>query len=218
MSAVPPSHRVFVDFENVSDIDLSLIVDQPVHVSLLIGKNQTKLAIDLVKELLRLGTQAELIEVGASGHNALDLTLAFYLGQAVHRCPDAHFWIVSKDKDFEAMIGHLRHRPAAVTVARCGEFEQLPFLSARPKPRAPSKANTTLYPSAADRRIKVIARLKNPTIKNRPTKRAKLSAHVKTSLGHTATEPEVEAIIAKLIEDGTIVIDAANKVTYPPRA
>lgn len=216
-SPAPPLQRVFVDFENVPNIDLGLVGGKNVHVTLLIGRNQTKISIDLVQDIRSYAAQVELIEVGASGHNALDFTLAFYLGQAVHRCPDAHFWIVSKDKDFEALIGHLRHRPAAVTVARCGEFDQLPFLSARPKPRAPAKVSTTPPPSGVDRRVKVIARLKNPTIKNRPTNRATLSAHIQTSLGNTATDPQVEAIIAKLIEDGTIAVDPTNKVTYPPR-
>jgi hypothetical protein len=217
MPTPPPSHRVFVDFENVSDIDLGLLTDQSVHVSLLIGKNQTKLAIGLVKDLLRLGAQAELIEVGASGHNALDLTLAFYLGQAVQQFPGAHFWIVSKDKDFEPMIGHLNHRRPPVLVARCGEFDQQPFLQPRPKPRATAKAASPATPAAPDRRTKVIARLKNPTLKNRPITLAGLHAYVKTSLGSEATANDIEEVVTGLMKSGTIAVDVANKVTYPQR-
>lgn len=218
MQTPPPSHRVFVDFENVSDIDLGLLTDQSVHVSLLIGKNQTKLAIGLVKDLLRLGAQAELIEVGASGHNALDLTLAFYLGQAVHQFPAAHFWIVSKDKDFEPMIGHLHHRQTPVRVARCGGFDQLPFLQSRPKPRVTAKAAASATSALPDRRTKVIARLKNPTLKNRPITLAGLNAYLKTSLGGEATVTDIEEVVAGLLKGGAIAIDPANKVTYPSPA
>jgi hypothetical protein len=217
MSTSHPTHFVFVDFENVPDVDLALVRDPSVHVSLLIGKNQTKLPLVLVRDLLRLSAQAELIEVGASGHNALDLTLAFYLGQAVHRFPHAHFWIVSKDKDFEPMIDHLHHRPAPVVIARCGEFDLLPFLSARPKSRAPAKAAASPPLSPVDRRVKVIARLKNPSLKNRPTTLLKLRAYVKTSLGTEAVEPDIAEIIDGLVQAGAIAIDSANKVTYPPR-
>jgi len=58
-----------------------------VHVTLLIGKKQTKLDLALVQQMRRVPDQVELVEVGASGHNALDLTLAYYLGRAAERSP-----------------------------------------------------------------------------------------------------------------------------------
>jgi len=76
---------VFVDFENVPEVDLGLVEGKPVHVTILIGKNQKKIDLPLVQQIRRLAAQVELVEVGASGRNALDLTLAYYLGQAVLR-------------------------------------------------------------------------------------------------------------------------------------
>ena len=104
MPANTLTHYVFVDFENVPEVNLGLIEGKPVQVTLLIGKNQKKLDLALVQQIRRLASQVELIEVGASGHNALDLPLAYYLGQAVQRCPDAHFHIVSKDKDLRQIL------------------------------------------------------------------------------------------------------------------
>ena len=117
------AHFVFVDFENVPDVDLGLVEGKPVHVTLLIGKNQKKLDLTLVRQIHRLASQVELVEVGATGRNALDLTLAFYLGQSVHQRSSAQFHIVSKDQDFDPMIGHLVGR--TVKVARCEAFHLL---------------------------------------------------------------------------------------------
>ncbi|MES1168419.1 MAG: hypothetical protein ABUL61_04545, partial [Oleiharenicola lentus] len=66
------TYFVFVDFENVPTADLGLVEGKPVHVTFLIGKKQTWLDLTLVKQIHRLATQVELVEVGASGHNALD--------------------------------------------------------------------------------------------------------------------------------------------------
>ena len=133
MAADSHAHFVLVDFENVSEVDLGLVEDRPVHVTLLIGKNQKKLDLALVRQIHRLAARVELVEVGASGHNALDLTLACYLGQAVQQWPTAQFHIVSKDQDFEPTIGHLVAR--GVEVARCDAFHLLSFL-----PRAKATA------------------------------------------------------------------------------
>ena len=108
------SHFVFVDFENVPDVDLAAIAGQAVRVTLLLSKNQKKLSTSLTLQIHRHAKQIELIEVGATGRNALDLVLANYLGQAIERFPTAEFAIVSKDQDFAAMIAHLN----AISVVR----------------------------------------------------------------------------------------------------
>ncbi len=211
----PSEHHVFVDFENVPNIDLELIGGKDVHVTFLIGKNQTKISLDLVQCIRSYAAQVELIEVGASGHNALDLTLAYYLGQAVQRSPDTCFWIVSKDKDFGPMISHLHHRAVKVRVERCSGFDQLPFLQPTLKPKATQPSTTIAAAAPVDRRTKLVARLRDSSAKNRPTKRAALSAHLKTSLGSKATDAEVAVLISELVEAGTIAIDPADKVSYP---
>ena len=117
---------VFVDFENVPDVDLGLVTGKPAHVMLLLGKHQKKLDVALVQQIRRFADQVELVEVGASGHNALDLTLAYYLGRAAQRDPEAHFCIISKDNDFDPMISHLRSQQ--IEIARYASFAALPFL------------------------------------------------------------------------------------------
>ena len=201
------SYFVFVDYENVPKVDLGLVEGKPVHVTLLIGKNQKKLDLALVLQIQRAPAQVRLVEVGASGRNALDLTLAYYLGQAVQQTPGAEYCIVSRDKDFEPMIRHLCNEN--IRVARYDTFVALPFLT----PPSPSAAAFKMPPP--DRRTKVIARLKNPANRNRPSSRKALLAHIKTDLGKGASDSVAEDILRELSEGNALTIDLKGKVTYP---
>ena len=219
-----PTHFVFVDFENVPDIELGLIAGHPVHVSLLIGKNQTKLHLPLVQQIHKLADQVELIEVGNSGRNALDLTLAYYLGHAVQQMPTLKFHIVSGDKDFDPLIAHIHAK--GFSVARHTTFAALPFLPRPKKAAAPTHAKPASVPTAKkaptpvakppaiDRSAKVIARLSNPSSKDRPAKYKALLAHVKTALGKEATDTKVQETVDALQSSGVLSIDAAGKIQW----
>jgi hypothetical protein len=216
MSTPAIAHFVFVDFENVTEVDLSAIRGRPVQVTLLIGKNQRKIDLDLVEQIQEFAAQVKLVKVGATGRNALDLTLAAYLGRAVERAPTAHFAIVSKDADFDAMIAHLvGHK---FTVARYDSFTALPFLHHR-KFTAPTKAVVAksappIKKPAEDRSTKVVARLKNPASPNRPGSQSALLAHLKTALGKQATEAKVKELFDQLRAERVLTIDGADNVIY----
>lgn len=221
MTQTTVTHFVFVDFENVPEVDLGLVEGKPVQVTLFIGKHQKKLDLALVRQIHRLAAQVELVEVGASGRNALDLTLAYYLGQTVERAPGAHFHLVSKDKDFEAMIGHLQGKH--LKVARCDSFTALPFLPKPAKSRpllAPAKVSAGVKTVEAtkegegdDRLEKLIHRLKNNSAP-RPKKRARLLAHISTAFGGKLPEAEQVQKLGELVERGVLRIDAKERVTY----
>ncbi len=211
------THFVFVDFENVPTVDLGLVEGKAAQVTLLIGKNQKKIDLALVQQIRRLADQVELVEVGASGRNALDLTLAYYLGQAVQRNPAAEFFIVSKDKDFEPMIGHLAGKGIAVT--RCDAFTGLPFLAAArkamiapfpPQPKAIAAAKSN---APVDRLAKLIGNFKG-TPQHRPKKRATLLHHISTLFGNKLSDAEVVAIVDQLEKRRVISLDPKGRVTY----
>ncbi len=217
------AHFVFVDFENVPTVDLGLVAGKPVRVTLLIGKNQGKVDFALVDQIHRLAAQVELVKIGASGHNALDLTLAFYLGQAIQRVPAAQYHIVSKDKDFEPMIAHLTSQGLAVE--RCDSFAGLAFL---PKPRKPGpvkggaslKVTAPVKPvplvqaaSAEERLEKLSSRLRNISAP-RPKNKARLLAHINTAFGGKLDEGVQNHLLAELIQRGILTLDAKAKVTY----
>lgn len=219
-----PTHFVFVDFENIPDIELGLIAGHPVHVSLLIGKNQTKLHLPLVQQIHKLADQVDLIEVGGSGRNALDLTLAYYLGHAIQQMPTLKFHIISGDKDFDPLIAHIHAKGLSVT--RHTTFAALPFLPRQKKAAAPAHTKPaampapkkspapTAKPPAIDRSAKVIARLSNPSSKNRPASSKALLAHLKASLGKEATDAKVQETVSVLQTKGVLSIDAAGKIQW----
>lgn len=215
---------VFVDFENVPQLDLERVEGKSAHVTILIGKNQRKLEVGLVRQIHRRARQVELVEVGASGRNALDLTLAFYLGQGVQRTPAAQFCIVSGDKDFDPMIAHLQG--AGIKVERCGEFARLPFLSAvrrasparsdapRKAPVARSRPVAATGKAPVDRRTKVVGKLKDPANRHRPATEKALRAHLKHALGRKASPEEVEDVFRELCAGSHLVIDPRGRVVY----
>ncbi|MCF7686815.1 MAG: NYN domain-containing protein [Cephaloticoccus sp.] len=213
--------HVFVDFENVSDIDLNLITGRPVHVTLLIGKKQQKLDLTLVKQIHHFASQVDLIEVGASGRNALDMTLSHYLGRAIQQHPKDQFCIVSGDKDYDVLIEHLKRNDHKV--ARFDRFANLPGLPQAPKSPTPASSKKpatapSKHPVKLDRRAKVIERFKSATNKNRPTTKSALISHIKTTLGKESTEEKVADIVRELRETKVLEIDVNHKVLYDPKS
>lgn len=208
MQIPPAPYRVFVDYENVPEIDLGLVAEKPVHVTLLIGKNQKKIDLALVRQIHRLASQVELIEVGVTGRNALDLTLALYLGQALQNHPAARFCIVSKDKDFDGMIAHLKERKTPVT--RHESFAALPFFPPSKKPVVSAKS------APADRRTKEVARLSDTSLMNRPSTHKRLLADLKAHLGPDTTDDLAADVIRELTDKKVLQIDAQSRVRYLP--
>jgi hypothetical protein len=216
-TSAPHSHHVFVDFENVPSVDLGLIETLPVLVTLLIGKTQSKVDTALLEQVHILATKVRIIRLAASGRNALDLTLAYYVGQAVIEHDGVELHIVSKDKDFDPLISHLREKKVSVT--RSESFAALPFLVVT-KPTTSRRSAPALKKSAPppkdtsnDRLEKVIARLRDPLSRNRPSTERALRAHLRTALGKNATEETVEDALGQLRESA-ITIDERGKVLY----
>jgi hypothetical protein len=217
MPTEPITHFVFVDFENVPEVDLALITQQPVRITLMLGKNQKKLAVALVREIQRLGDRLQLIEVGASGHNALDLTLAHYLGRTTQQFPRGQYFIVSKDKDFDPLVAHLKAE--GIRTSRHDAFTSLPFL---PQPKAvipPKKAAASkpVVPTQTavpeDRLEKLIKRLKDNSAP-RPKTKARLLARIGTDFGNKLDESGRNQNLDELIRRGVLVIEAKDKIRY----
>ena len=220
------TYFVFVDFENVQKVDLTLIVGKPVHVTLLIGKNQTKVATSLFLESSQLPGQVAGVAVGGSGRNALDITLAYYLGRAIEQIPEATYAIVSKDKDFDPMIAHVAAN--GVQIIRKDSFAALPFLQppkpaavAKTKPpfkvvpgkAAPTATKTPAAKSAKDKPEDKLARLVKHLRNGPPTDRTKLVHTIADSYRKSPPPGGVESVIALLVKQKVIAIDPHGKVS-----
>ena len=102
------TNYIFVDYENVQDLDLPLIIGKPIKVFLIIGKRRKNLPCDLARQVHQCGEQVEWIESEGASPNALDLVLAYRLGLQAKADPQGYFHVLAKDKDYDALIQHLR--------------------------------------------------------------------------------------------------------------
>ena len=202
-----PLNHVFVDYENVQALDLAVIGGKGVTFTLLVGPQKKKLDVELVEQLFAHAASVELVRLTASGRNALDFTLAYYIGRAVAADPAGFFHIVSKDTGYDPMIAHLRSRN--IRVERHNDFSMLPFAAAQKSPATP-KTKPPIGDQPLTRALEHLRRRPN----SRPKRRKTLVSHLSASLGKQPPEGGIEKLIDELIEAGHIAIDAKNAVTY----
>lgn len=195
----PPMNHVFVDFENVHQVDLSVIGKKAVSFTLLLGAKQTKLDAALVEKLMEHAASVQLIRLTTSGKNALDFAVAYYLGRAVLADPTAYFHIVSRDTDYDSLIEHLRSRH--IQVRRHKDYTTLTF-------SAPPRATPSL---PEDPLARVLDRLRTS---NQPKKQTPLLNHLKSILGKEATKEDAAKLLEQLRDAGYLSLGDKDAVTY----
>lgn len=214
----PPWNHVFVDFENVKEMDFAALGNKPVTYTLLLGANQTRLDTDLVKELMKHAGSVEMIRLTSSGKNALDFALAYYVGRAAVVDPNGHFHIVSKDQGFDPLIEHLKSR--RIRAYRHDDFGSLSLTGPSKAAANPTKAKADA-PKAMDSPVRLpeepleqaLAHLqKNP--KNRPKRGKKLVSYLQNLFGKTATETDAQALTTELKRKGHLRISDKGVVSY----
>lgn len=216
----PPIDHVLVDFENVCEIDTTIFAAKNVDFRLLLGAGQTKLDIGLVEKLLLHAASVQLVRLTSRGKNALDLTLAYYLGEALAADPTGIFHIVSKDKGFDPLIQHLQSKHHQVQ--RHDSFASVTF-GGLPKSRQsdPSAtlpmcvpAKTKTAPLSLDGLLdQAVAQLRK-TAAHRPKSRISLLRYLITYLRPEVTETTAESIIEALASTGHLAIDGKGAVSY----
>jgi hypothetical protein len=193
------TQHIFVDFENVHEVDLDLIADKQAVVHLVLGERHKTLPLEMVERLMKYKEQVRLVKAGMSGKNALDFVLAYHVGVESVADPKGYFHIVSRDKGYDALIAHLRKHHILArrdeSFARAFDVEEAP-------------------PAAAEDRVKTItARLtKNKT--NRPKRKKTLLSQINAYFGKKLTEAELEEIVQKLIARKAIEIGPKGEVGY----
>ncbi len=209
MNPAAPLHHVFVDFENVPTIDLSTAASRAVQVTMLLGKSQKKLPVDLVQAMLRNPDRYRLIEMDFAGKNALDLALAYHVGVAAAANPIVTFHIVSRDKDFDPLVAHLRS--AQIKIFRHDRFALPAILGTGrtpPRPKENAEALTDWLTIFATRLRKASAA--------RPKRKATLLSLIDAETQGQLRAGEAGRIVDALCQRGAIEIDEKDRVTYPP--
>ena len=204
----PPLNHVFVDFENVHQIDASVIGTKAMRFTLLLGARQTRLDAALVEKLMEHAASVELIRLASSGKNALDFALAYYVGRAVSANPAAFIHIVSKDSGFDPLVEHLRSRH--IHADRHDSFATLTFSGT---PRAATVSPKTGTAGHEELLTRVLERLRK-NVTNRPKKKTTLLSHLKSNLGKDATEADAVKLLEMLLQAGHLRIDDKDAVTY----
>ena len=196
-----PSHHIFVDFENVPEVESSVFALQGVALTLVVGANQTKLDAALVEKVMGHSPRPHLVRLTTGGKNAVDFALSYHLGCAVVANPKACFHIVSKDKGFDPLIEYLCGRQ--VRVRRHGDFEALTYPDPVPSSPTPSKEVVT----------RALEHLRK-NLNHRPKRKKTLASHLRGIAGKTAGESDILCLIEQLRTAGHISLDAKDAVTY----
>jgi hypothetical protein len=203
----PPMNHVFVDFENVHHLDLSVIGARSVSLTLLLGARQTRLDAALVEKLIEHAATVQLVRLTSSGRNALDFALAYYLGRAVLADPTGHFHIVSGDTGFDPLIEHLRNRH--IHADRHNNFAPLTTPAPAPVP-APAKPQSAppeaLFTRASEHLRKLVT--------NRPKRKKTLVSHLRARFDKTATDATMLDLVNRLCKAGRLTIGDKEVVTY----
>jgi hypothetical protein len=217
----PPINHVFVDFENVHEIDLAIIGSKSVNFTLLLGSRQTKLEVSLVEKLLEHAGSVHLVRLASAGRNALDFTLAYYIGRAVAADPTGCFHIVSEDTGYDPLIEHLRSNHVQVsrhdsfaTVPFAGPAEFSPRTPAAAAPKAESQSDPKAQPPALDARATQVLEHFRKHPATRPRSKKKLVSFLVARFGHRITEAEVLNLVEYLGQGGHLTIGEKGTVTY----
>lgn len=209
-------NHIFVDYENVHKVDLAIIGSKAVSFMLLMGPRQTKLDVSLVEKLLEHAASVQLVRLTASGKNALDFALAYYVGRAVVADPIGHFHIVSKDAGYDPLIEHLKGK--GISAHRHDSFATLPFAApVKPSaavPRVKSSAKPKIHnPIPNEQEMQVLEHFRNPKA-TRPRSQKRLVSFLVTYFGRKITETEALGIVEKLQRTGHLAIGENGAVTY----
>lgn len=172
---------VLIDYENVQPKTLAPLPDNGCNVIVFLGADQ-KVPSAFVEALQARGNCGRYFRIHGNGRNALDFHIAFHLGELVAAEPSAEFHIVSKDKDFDRLIEHVRSR--GIAVERCSSL-------------------AAVIPVADDLLRTAVERLKGHG--NRPNKRKSLAKTI-ANWFKQLEEAQVDAMVEALEKRGTIAV------------
>lgn len=191
---MPRTQYIFIDYENVGETDFSRVVGKPVQVFLIVGPKQSKLPTSLFLFTQSHPEQIRIIQTPVEGRNALDFVLTFELGRLFAADPAGYFHIVSKDRDYDSVVQHLKAQNRFV--ARYGHLSEIPAL------RTSDQSLLSLKAELSD------------ATKGRPRTRKKLENKIKSTYGNQAAPELVERTIKNLVQSGILAFGANDKVEY----
>ena len=191
-------NHVLIDLENLLPAQLDQLCPDTFRPHVFVGAAQSKLPVELVMALQPFGDRARYIRMSGSGHNALDFHIAFYIGELSAQDPHASFHVISKDKGFDPLIGHLKSRK--ISVARHETITDIPLVRSQ-------KSS-----SSQERALQFHTKLLQPKV-TRPRTVTTLKSAISSFFQRQLTTNELDAVVAEMKGKGWISVNA-EKVIY----
>ena len=201
------AHWIFVDYENVRPNDFHPDLQPDTHILVFLGPNQHRIPAELVMALQAFGPRARYIQCAASGKNALDFHIAFYLGEIAHQHSEDEFHIVSEDRGFDPLVQHMSKK-RGITVRRQAELPTIPNTPKTPAPKGKTLGKRGTAPAVEEVRKALAA-----AGKARPRKVTTLKNWINTTFNRKLDEPELDRLVGDLRSRRLIVVNA-DKVSY----
>lgn len=191
---------ILIDFENVQPRNLALLRGHTFKLIVFVGANQKNVPFGFAEALQDIGNNACYQKITGNGSNALDFHIAFYLGEIATQDRNAHFHIISRDKGFDPLVDHLKHRK--IHVRRHVDLSEIPFVKI-------SNA------SSLDQKIEAIVDSLKSRGTSRPRKVKTLKGTVNALFLKTLDEKDLDALVGELKRRGHVIV-ADQSVSYGP--
>lgn len=210
----PPVH-LLLDLENVqpSADELKQVRGGHYRLWILHGPHQKHFTAERVSAWQPLGAQVKFVQSAKAGKNALDLHVAFCMGEAAEKdraagAPGCYI-VVSNDKGFDALFGYLLGRE--LKVGRAATLPEAIALARDLLKGVPKSTTQAMKPLSPDAERVVEQFRAQPRQKPRTEKR--LYNYIGSFLAQEVAGEEVSRIVAELKGIGIVTLDGA-KIVY----
>lgn len=192
--------HLLVDWENrqPAAAELAQVRGARYRLWILHGPQQGSFSAEQVAAWQPLGKQVRFVRSAKAGKNALDLHIAFCMGEASandrHKESAGCYIIVSHDKGFDALFGYLES--IGVRARRAGSLTEALGIATEfaeeAKPADPVK------PQMTANALRVVENLRASETSHRPTTVRRLTNHIATLLGMKSADSGVAQVLEEL--------------------
>ncbi|HET9864841.1 MAG TPA: PIN domain-containing protein [Steroidobacteraceae bacterium] len=212
------TNYVLVDFENVQPDSLAALAGGAFRIKVFVGAAQARgrISFELSHSMQMLGANAEYVTIARSGHNAVDMHIAYFTGRLVEKEPNAVIYIVSRDTDFDPLVEYLQ--AAGVTCKRVKTIAEIARTLPKPRPQPPARTGRSPNPPArkpnSDKLAPIIKHLHS--LSGKPATRRKLAQTIANYFrqhGGALPDTAIEQLIEELIRM-KYVTQSGTKVSY----
>lgn len=215
---------LFIDYENVQNVNLSGLNPETTKVLLFVGKSQTKIPISLVEGTQTFGQNLEWVKISGDGKNNLDFHIALEFGRNLGSAPkECDIVILSKDRGYDSIIEYAKFK-YGVSARRVTSLSELPLqvpVKQKAMPfnlgavlkRPPKKPTVPVKPKTSAFTPEVAANLQKIDSRRLPRTRNSLRKHIESLMTGRADQAEIDLIVEELFSQEK-VIETNNRLEF----